>query len=792
MSKVTSSKAKKTTKSKAAPESKAVDQTPSIVGQRVVEAALILLGTVCLFVLLSLVTFSASDPGWSNTGNGEAVHNLAGKAGAWSADFLLSFFGWIAYVSPLVLAYLLIAMFSERQKLRDEWQLPAVRFGGLLLLLIMASSICTLYISHSTGSFSSGSGGIVGELTTDLLLPVFNVVGTTLIVVALLLLGVTLVTGLSWFKLMDRLGLAAINGFDRTRDYLQRKKIELAAKREAKNSRKSREAVLEKQKIKEIIKPKITPRIEPAVVAKPQPSTRVKKERQGTLFTPERGDNLPRIDLLASRDETQLEGFSEGSLEKMSKMLELKLADFGVEIVVESVQPGPVVTRFEIQPAAGIKVSKISGLAKDLARSLAVTSVRVVEVIPGKSFVGIEVPNENRKVVHLGEVLASQEFDQSKSPVSLALGHDIAGVPVIADLAKMPHLLVAGTTGSGKSVGLNCMILSMLFKSTPEEVRMIMVDPKMLELSVYEGIPHLLAPVITDMEKAANGLRWAVAEMERRYKLMMLLGVRDLAGFNKKVKQAEDKGEPLPDPTAEPVIPTEDGVQPEPEMLKQLPKIVLIIDEFADMMIIVGKKGVETLIMRIAQKARAAGIHLIIATQRPSVDVITGVIKANVPSRIGYQVSSKVDSRTILGQGGAEQLLGHGDMLYLPPGMGIPIRVHGALVEDDEVHRVVESWRQQGQPEYVDEITDGFEGVDAFDFDGSESSSGGAESDALYDEAVAVVTRSRRASISYVQRSLGVGYNRAANLVEAMEAAGVVSSAENGQTRQVLAPPPPE
>ena len=764
----------------------------SLIGQRLIEASLIFLGTICLFVLLSLVTFSSSDPGWSSTGSGEAINNMAGRAGAWSADVLFSFLGWIAYISPLLLAYLVVVMFPERQKLRDEWQLAAIRFGGLLLLLIAASSLCSLYISHVSGEFSAGSGGIVGELTTDLLLPAFNVVGTTLIVIAMFLLGVTLVTGLSWFKLMDQLGVAALKAFDRAMDYLQRKKVELSERKEADQTRKSRKTALVKQKVKEIKKPKIAPRIEPIAKPKPEPSVRVKKERQGTLFSPEKSGALPKIDLLSSRDDTQLEGFSKGSLEAMSKMLELKLADFGVEAEVESVQPGPVVTRFEIHPAAGIKVSKISGLAKDLARSLAVTSVRVVEVIPGKSFVGIEVPNENRKVVHLGEVLASQEFDESKSPVSLALGHDIAGRPVIADLAKMPHLLVAGTTGSGKSVGLNGMILSMLFKSTPEEVRMIMVDPKMLELSVYEGIPHLLAPVITDMEKAANGLRWAVAEMERRYKVMMTLGVRDLAGFNKKVTQAAERGEPIPDPFAEPVIPTSDDQVVEPAVLKPLPKIVLIIDEFADMMLIVGKKGVETLIMRIAQKARAAGIHLIIATQRPSVDVITGVIKANVPSRIGYQVSSKVDSRTILGQGGAEQLLGHGDMLYLPPGVGIPIRVHGALVEDDEVHRVVESWRQQGEPEYIDEITDGFDDGAAMGFDAVEGGGGGAESDALYDEAVAVVTRSRRASISYVQRSLGVGYNRAANLVEAMEAAGVISTGENGQTRQVLAPPPPE
>ncbi|MBL4584823.1 MAG: DNA translocase FtsK 4TM domain-containing protein, partial [Pseudomonadales bacterium] len=541
MSKTTGVKATKSTKASkdssvagSSNRNNPEDHLDGLISQRLVEAALISLGTLCLFFLLSLMTFSSSDAGWSNTGTGQGIQNLAGVAGAWSADLLFSFLGWIAYVLPLLLAYLVAAMFSERRKLRSEWPLVAIRFGGLWVLLMAASSLCSLYVPHSSGEFSAGSGGIVGELTTDLLLPAFNVVGATLIIVALFLLGVTLVTGLSWFKLMDRLGEAAIVGFDWLKDFIQRKKIEFAARKEASHNRKSRESALEKQKIKEITKPTIAPRIEPVIVSKPEPSVRVKKERQGTLFTSDRDANLPKIDLLSGADQEQFEGFSKGSLEAMSKLLKVKLADFGVEIEVESVQPGPVVTRFEIHPAAGIKVSKISGLAKDLARSLAVTSVRVVEVIPGKSFVGIEVPNENRKVVHLGEVLATPEFDQSKSPVSLALGHDIAGRPVIADLAKMPHLLVAGTTGSGKSVGLNCMILSILYKSTPEEVRMIMVDPKMLELSVYEGIPHLLAPVITDMEKAANGLRWAVAEMERRYQIMMTLGVRDLAGFNKK------------------------------------------------------------------------------------------------------------------------------------------------------------------------------------------------------------------------------------------------------------------
>jgi S-DNA-T family DNA segregation ATPase FtsK/SpoIIIE len=523
-------------------------------------------------------------------------------------------------------------------------------------------------------------------------------------------------------------------------------------------------------------------------VKKSKPSTRVEIEKQGSLFIASEGP-LPSLNLLDLAEAKSNLGYSKDMLEHMSRLLEEKLADFGVKAEVVEVNPGPVITRFEIQPAPGVKVSKISNLAKDLARSLAVLSVRVVEVIPGKSVVGIEIPNEHREIVRFRSVLQSKEYDDSDSPVTLALGNDIAGDPVIVNLAKMPHLLVAGTTGSGKSVGVNSMILSMLFKAQPDEVRFIMVDPKMLELSIYDGIPHLLTPVVTDMKEAANALRWCVAEMERRYKLMAKMGVRNLAGFNRKVKEAIERGEPLLDPLWQPDLHLLDEEQHHPELV-HLPFIVVIIDEFADMMMIVGKK-VEELIARIAQKARAAGIHLILATQRPSVDVITGLIKANVPTRISFQVSSKIDSRTVLDQGGAEQLLGHGDMLYMPPGTSVPIRVHGAFVDDHEVHKVVDDWKRRGAPNYIEDVLTGGDSSDpavaAFNDDGS----GGNEQDALFDEAIAFVTETRRVSISSVQRKLKVGYNRAANLVEAMEQAGVVSSAGHNGSREVLAPPPP-
>jgi len=491
---------------------------------------------------------------------------------------------------------------------------------------------------------------------------------------------------------------------------------------------------------------------------------------------------LPPISLLDAA-EKKSQNYSPESLEALSRLLEIKLKEFGVEVAVESVHPGPVITRFEIQPAPGVKVSRISNLAKDLARSMAMISVRVVEVIPGRTTVGIEVPNEDRQTVRFSEVLSSEEYEEAKSPVTLALGHDIGGKPVTADLAKMPHLLVAGTTGSGKSVGVNAMILSILFKSTPQQARLIMIDPKMLELSIYEGIPHLLCPVVTDMKEAANALRWCVAEMERRYKLMAAMGVRNLAGFNRKVKDAEEAGMPLGDP-----LYRRESMDDEPPLLEPLPTIVVVVDEFADMMMIVGKK-VEELIARIAQKARAAGIHLILATQRPSVDVITGLIKANIPTRMAFQVSSKIDSRTILDQGGAEQLLGHGDMLFLPPGTGLPIRVHGAFVSDDEVHRVVEAWKLRGAPDYIEDILAGADEGGGGGFDGGDGGEG-SEEDPLYDEAVRFVTETRRASISAVQRKLKIGYNRAARMIEAMEMAGVVSSMNTNGSREVIAPAP--
>ena len=491
--------------------------------------------------------------------------------------------------------------------------------------------------------------------------------------------------------------------------------------------------------------------------------------------------------MLDSWQEATRSGFSKDSLAAMSKLLELKLKDFGIDIEVTAVNPGPVITRFEVQPAPGVKASRISNLVKDLARSLAVVSVRVVEVIPGKTVIGIEIPNEKREVIQLSQVLSSQDFDRAGSTLSMALGHDIVGKPVIVDLGKMPHLLVAGTTGSGKSVGINAMILSLLFKSTPEQVRMIMIDPKMLELSVYDGIPHLLTPVITDMKDAANGLRWCVAEMDRRYKLMSTLGVRNLAGFNKKVLEAKKVGRPLMDPTGQADLILSGEEQSSPE-LEQLPNIVVIVDELADMMMVVGKK-VEELIARIAQKARAAGIHLILATQRPSVDVLTGLIKANIPTRLSFMVQSKVDSRTILGEGGAEQLLGHGDMLFLPPGSGLPTRVHGVFVGDEEVHRVVADWKNRGTPVYIEAVTQAVSELDINAIDG-QTNTDGEEGDALYDEAVQFVTESRKASISAVQRKLRIGYNRAARMIESMEAAGVVSEMSSNGSREVIVPPP--
>jgi S-DNA-T family DNA segregation ATPase FtsK/SpoIIIE len=777
---------------------------------RLKEGALLALGALCLILWLALLSYDKNDPSFNNS-TGAQVQNAAGLVGAWSAEVLFGALGYFAYLFPLLLASKAWQVFRQRHQPFD-WSgwLFSWRMIGLVFLVLSGSALADIHF-HAGHSWPGSAGGALGESLGQLAERALGIQGSTLMFLAFFLFGLTVFSDLSWFKVMDVTGKITLDLFELIQSLLNRwwnarvERKQLAQQlrdvdvqvstvtapmlKNPREQAKVKARLLEREEAltqhMSARESRTAPLITPLAAAKaPEPSKRVLKEKQTSLFTDTAIEgSLPPISILDVAEKKQ-KSFSPESLEAMSRLLEIKLKEFGVEVIVESVHPGPVITRFEIQPAAGIKVSRISGLAKDLARSLALISVRVVEVIPGKTTVGIEIPNEDRQIVRFSEVLSSTEFDEAKSPVTLALGHDIGGRPVITDLAKMPHLLVAGTTGSGKSVGVNAMILSILFKSTPEHARLIMIDPKMLELSIYEGIPHLLCPVVTDMKEAANALRWCVAEMERRYKLMAAMGVRNLAGFNRKVKDAEEAGTPLSDP-----LYRRENMQDEAPLLKTLPTIVVIVDEFADMMMVVGKK-VEELIARIAQKARAAGIHLILATQRPSVDVITGLIKANIPTRMAFQVSSKIDSRTILDQGGAEQLLGHGDMLYLPPGTGLPIRVHGAFVSDEEVHRVVEAWKLRGSPDYIEEILAGVEEPGS-GFDGGSGEGGeGSEEDPLYDEAVRFVTESRRASISAVQRKLKIGYNRAARMVEAMEMAGVVTSMGTNGSREVIAPSP--
>jgi DNA segregation ATPase FtsK/SpoIIIE, S-DNA-T family len=747
--------------------------------------AAFLLGIVLLVALLS---YSPDDPGFTTTGTGAPVSNAVGNMGAWLSDVLLHLFGYFAYVFPFALGVQIYRLFRHSQSDRLlSWPMVAIKAIGIVLLVTGACTLATLHFHMPSGS-SWPAGGLIGAAMADASVPVLAMLGSTMVYIALFLFGLTITFGISWLQVVDRTGYWSLHGAARALEAYkvwQEKRLEAGKVRDAVERRKrAMDVRLEKDKTRN------PPKIEPVLSAPPVRSQRVEKERQTRLFSDTAPGELPPIGLLDENKTLGQKGYSTESLEAMSRLLELKLQDFGIEVEVTSVHPGPVITRFEVQPAPGIKASRITSLGRDLARSLAVVSVRVVEVIPGKTVIGIEIPNEHREMIMLSQVLASQDFDKAPSSLSMALGHDIVGKPVIVDLAKMPHLLVAGTTGSGKSVGINAMILSLLYKSTPEHVRMIMIDPKMLELSVYDGIPHLLTPVVTDMKDAANALRWSVAEMERRYKLMSALGVRNLAGYNKKVQDAIKAGEPIADPIwrPDPMVLQDNQQAP---LLEQLPTIVVIVDELADMMMVVGKK-VEELIARIAQKARAAGIHLILATQRPSVDVLTGLIKANIPTRLSFMVQSKVDSRTILGEGGAEQLLGNGDMLLLPPGGGLARRVHGAFVSDEEVHRVVADWKARGEPVYIDEITQGVEDRDMnMGFSTAGESEGAEGDDALYDEAVAFVTESRKASISAVQRKLRIGYNRAARMIEAMEAAGVVSEMGSNGSREVLAPPPP-
>ncbi len=762
-------------------------QVENILQRLMREGSLIIYFLLAVFLLVALFSYSAEDAAYTTTGTNAEVENAVGVYGAYLADILFHVLGYLAFAFPTLLGYKIIEALRERdEEVPFSWPLFGFKSLGFFLLLISACGLAIIHIEVPPDS-AYMAGGVLGALVVNLSIPAFANLGSTLLLFALFLFGLTITAEISWIATVDRIGAWTLNAISTAQSKLS-KWIE--ARKQAAQTKarlETRKKVLDVHIEKE--KKRVPPTIAAAPTAPPVKSARVEKERQGKLFASSSTKELPAIGLLDAWQQSNDTGFSKESLEAMSRLLELKLKDFGIEIEVTAVNPGPVITRFEVQPAPGVKVSRITNLAKDLARSLAIVSVRVVEVIPGKTVIGIEIPNEKREIIQFSQVLSSPEFDHAISPLSMALGHDIVGKPVIVDLAKMPHLLVAGTTGSGKSVGINAMILSLLFKSTPDEVRMIMIDPKMLELSVYDGIPHLLTPVITDMKDAANGLRWSVAEMERRYKLMSALGVRNLAGFNKKVEDAKKAGAPIIDPTwkPDPMLLIEEQTAPE---LESLPNIVVIVDELADMMMVVGKK-VEELIARIAQKARAAGIHLILATQRPSVDVLTGLIKANVPTRLSFMVQSKVDSRTILGEGGAEQLLGHGDMLFLPPGGGVPTRVHGAFVSDEEVHRVVADWKERGEPVYIDSITAASEDSDysgGGNFDGSGE---GEEDDALYDEAVQFVTESRKASISGVQRKLRIGYNRAARMIESMEAAGVVSEMGSNGSREVLAPPAP-
>ena len=747
---------------------------------------------IAVFLALILLSYHPADPGWSHAIGGRSIQNLGGRLGAWFADLLLYLFGMTAWLWAVFLMFRVVSGYrqlhpssvADRAAALDAPGFGWDRWLGFALLFAGCVMLEASRMPGLSGRLPFAPGGVVGHGLAVPLLEHLGSVGGTLLMLMLSAIGFSLATGASWLTIFEKVGAT-----------LEGTVLWVVNTLEARHDRREGERAASVRKETVEVKRRILTddpepvRIEPPV-APAQPSERAQRERQKPLFTDLPADTeLPPLSLLDPPPEVR-DTVAPETLEYTSRLIEKKLSDFGVTVNVVAAYPGPVITRYEIEPATGVKGSVIVNLAKDLARALSLTSIRVVETIPGKSLMGLELPNPRRQPVRLSEVLGSQVYADSASPVTLVLGHDIAGRPTVADLAKMPHLLVAGTTGSGKSVGINAMLLSLLYKAEPTEVRMILIDPKMLELSTYEGIPHLLAPVVTDMRQAGHALNWCVAEMERRYRLMSKLGVRNLSGYNTKIAEATKKGEFIYNPFS---------ITPDaPEPLGKLPVIVVVIDELADLMMVVGKK-IEELIARLAQKARAAGIHLILATQRPSVDVITGLIKANIPTRIAFQVSSRIDSRTILDQMGAEALLGQGDMLYMPPGTGIPVRVHGAFVDDDEVHRVVAHWKARGgEPDYVEGILDG--AVDAESVDpGSAVGFGGlqatlqeagvdGESDALYDQAVAIVLQHKRASISLVQRHLRIGYNRAARLLEQMEKSGVVSAMATNGNRDIIVP----
>ena len=756
---------------------------PERIAALVHEARWLAVAAVGLYLALILWGFDKGDPGWSRAVEVDAVINPGGRMGAWLSDLLLYLFGYSAWWW-VVLLFMLVAVGYHRVNhvFGEDRQSFFLGLAGFVVLLLSSATLETLRFWSAAEGLPLGAGGMIGYELGRATLKLLGYTGGTLLLLATFLAGWSVASGLSWLWVFEKLGalieVAWTSAIALIEGWQDRRYGRALAER--------REAVVEEvwKQVEENPPPPV--KIEPADLEIPlakKAEVRIEKERQAPMFFDAPGEALPPLHLLDEAQHTNEELPSAETLEFTSRLIERKLSDFGVTVQVTLAHPGPVVTRYEIEPATGVKGSTIVGLAKDLARALSLISIRVVETVPGKSCMALELPNPRRQTVRLTEIIGAKVYHDMHSHLAMALGKDIGGQPVVTDLAKMPHLLVAGTTGSGKSVGINAMILSLLYKSEPKDVRMILVDPKMLELSIYEGIPHLLAPVVTDMTKAANALHWCVGEMERRYKLMSALGVRNLAGFNAKIKEAEKAGERIPDPLALP-----GDAEAGAPSLETMPYIVVVIDELADLMMVVGKK-VEELIARLAQKARAAGVHLILATQRPSVDVITGLIKANIPTRIAFQVSSKIDSRTILDQMGAEALLGQGDMLYLAPGTGLPVRVHGAYVADDEVHRVVEHLRKVGKPQYIGEV---LAAPATENSDGPVGDGGDVEADPMYDQAVEIVLRERRPSISLVQRHLRIGYNRAARMIEAMEKAGLVSKANGAGGREVLVPEPAE
>ncbi|SAK47637.1 cell division protein [Caballeronia calidae] len=737
-----------------------------------------------LFLVMALLSYSRKDPSWTHAVSVDHIANWAGRVGAYTSDILLLIFGLSSYWLIVLLARRIVANYrrlvqqTAQPPVADEdapkdrtWLAEAFAF---VLVLLASDGIEALRMWSLKVQLPRAPGGVVGDVIARHVSHALGFTGATLFLLIALAIGLSIYFRFSWLSVCEKVGDGILNAITGAQ-----------LRREAGRDRKLGEAAAVKREGKVVRSREKSEDHEPVMIvpAAPTParSERAEKEKQVPLFKDLPGDStLPPLALLDAPPKTQ-ETIAADTLEYTSRLIEKKLKDFGVEVSVVAAYPGPVVTRYEIEPATGVKGSQIVGLAKDLARSLSLVSIRVVETIPGKNFMALELPNQRRQTVKLSEILGSEVYANGASPLTMGLGKDIGGNPVCADLAKMPHLLVAGTTGSGKSVGINAMILSLLYKASAEQVRLILIDPKMLEMSVYEGIPHLLCPVVTDMRQAGHALNWAVAEMERRYKLMSKMGVRNLASFNTKIDEAKKRDEKIPNPFS--LTPDE------PEPLTRLPNIVVVIDELADLMMVVGKK-VEELIARIAQKARAAGIHLILATQRPSVDVITGLIKANVPTRMAFQVSSKIDSRTILDQQGAESLLGMGDMLYLPPGTGLPVRVHGAFVSDEEVHRVVDKLKEHGEPNYIEGILEGGLAGDGDEGSAGAGGAGGAdgEADPLYDQAVEVVIKNRRASISLVQRHLRIGYNRAARLLEQMENSGLVSAMSSNGNREILTP----